>query len=379
MRQIGSAKSETFSNLALVAVALVTLLLAIAALQSIPTASAPEASGHASFQPAGVVHPSPSLIPVNVSVAVAPRNVTLGTSVTFYLNWTGNASGSYQTNRSWQGLPPGCASANVSVLTCAPTQPGVYLVTANTTLEPHTDIGGGASTTSWNKAKLVVYGPLAPAIALSRTNVDAGELLWVNVTVSGGNTSRNDTYSYSGLPPGCTSKNISSLQCTPISNGSYRIRVNVSQLGESTANATANLTVYPPFSLTIAFWPPYGVAGQVLTIYANASGGRAPYTWSYAALPPGCAPVNASSLSCAPSQVGRFNITVTVTDHNGGRVSANRTLSVFASAPGGGSGSGTSNNPLMPLLLDGGVALALILGGVAVYLATRKRSSGRRR
>ena len=378
MRRIRSAKNETSSNLALAAVALVALFLAAGALQSAP--AAPRAASHTLYHAAGIVRPSPSFPPVSVSVAVTPKGVAPGTPVTFYLNWTNNASGSYQTNRSWHGLPPGCTSANVSLLTCTPTQPGVYLVSANTTLEPHTDIGGGASTTSWNKANLTVFGPLVPAITLSKASTDAGEPLWMNVTVSGGNSSRNDTYSFSGLPPGCTSKNTTSLQCTPISNGSFRIRVNVSQLGEAQANATANLTVYPPLSLAIAFWPPYGVTGQVLTIYANASGGRAPYTWSYAALPPGCAPVNASSLSCAPSQVGRYNITVTVTDHNGGRVSANRTLPVFATSPVSTPPSGNSpNGALMSLLLDGGVALALILGGVAVYLATRKRNYGRRR
>ncbi len=64
-----------------------------------------------------------------------------------------------------------------------------------------------------------------------------------------------------------------------------------------------------------------------------------------------------------------------VTDSNAFRVSANRTLPVLATAPSSGS-SAAPASPLMPLLIDSGIALAIILGGVGVYLGSRR---GRRR
>ena len=312
----------------------------------------------------------PPLAP-NVSVSVRPLTAYIGQSVTFSENWTGNASGSYQTNRTWFGLPPGCVSANVSVLTCDPSASGSYSVTVNVTLEPHTDTYGGQNATSWNKAKVTVFAPLASHLAASRKSTDVGQNVWFNASVSGGNATANDTYVYSGLPTGCSTSNVSSLKCTPITNGTFHVSVTATQSGHSATSPVVNVTVYPPLSVAIAFWPPYGVVGQVLSIYANASGGSGTYTWTYSGLPPGCASENASKLSCAPTQVGRFNITVEVIDSNAFRVSANRTLPVLATAPSSGS-SAPPASPLMPLLIDSGIALAIILGGAGVYLGSRR-------
>jgi hypothetical protein len=62
--------------------------------------------------------------------------------------------------------------------------------------------------------------------------------------------------------------------------------------------------------------------GMNLTIVANVSGGAVPLTFTYAGLPPGCAPVDLPTFPCSPSVAGTYRITVNVTDSVGARQSA---------------------------------------------------------
>ncbi len=53
------------------------------------------------------------------------------------------------------------------------------------------------------------------------------------------------TYSYLGLPPGCTGSNVSSVSCTPEATGHFAIQLTVSDAAGLSAGAWANLTVLP--------------------------------------------------------------------------------------------------------------------------------------
>jgi hypothetical protein len=69
---------------------------------------------------------------VNTAPAIAaflaePSNLTEGQSVSFVLNASG---GTGALNVTYFGLPSGCSTANVTVLTCTPTTAGTYRVTA---------------------------------------------------------------------------------------------------------------------------------------------------------------------------------------------------------------------------------------------------------
>ncbi|MCI4345536.1 MAG: hypothetical protein L3K07_02095, partial [Thermoplasmata archaeon] len=64
---------------------------------------------------------------LGVGVVVTPEPVSVGGAVTISLRSTGG-SGPY--SYAYAGLPPGCASQNLSALTCTPTQPGNYTVQA---------------------------------------------------------------------------------------------------------------------------------------------------------------------------------------------------------------------------------------------------------
>ena len=62
------------------------------------------------------------------------------------------------------------------------------------------------------------------------------------------------TYTYTGLPPGCTSQNASSLVCIPTAAGTYSVTVFVNDSAQNSVNATISLTVttvsVPTYSVT---------------------------------------------------------------------------------------------------------------------------------
>jgi hypothetical protein len=61
------------------------------------------------------------------------------------------------------------------------------------------------------------------------------------------------TYEYSSLPPGCSSRDTSTLSCTPIAAGDYTVEVTVSDLVSDTASAKVSLTVTPPAEYPVQF------------------------------------------------------------------------------------------------------------------------------
>jgi hypothetical protein len=141
-----------------------------------------------------------------------------------------------------------------------------------------------------------------------------------------------ERYTYSGLPPGCSSQNTSDLSCSPTSaaHGPYTVSVSVTDnLGHNawgnlsvTANPTSGVPQIDGFSGI-----PVGV-GSPTTISTTVVGGAPPLTYSYSGLPSGCSSVNSASFSCTPTSSGDFSITVTVTDFNHNVVSSTSTLGI---------------------------------------------------
>lgn len=88
-------------------------------------------------------------ISVTDNIADQPGEMMKGSAVKFWDNATGGTgAGSY--TYSYSGLPPGCLSQNLSVLSCTPTQGGVYVVSASAT------DASGATANALNPVKLVV-------------------------------------------------------------------------------------------------------------------------------------------------------------------------------------------------------------------------------
>jgi DNA-binding beta-propeller fold protein YncE len=88
-------------------------------------------------------------------------------------------------------------------------------------------------------------------------------------------------------------------------------------------NTLSAVSASIPLNATLAAIPAVGQVGSAAELLANVTGGRSPYSLSYAGLPPGCASANTSTLSCTPSGPGTFALTVRVTDARGNSTEAN--------------------------------------------------------
>jgi DNA-binding beta-propeller fold protein YncE len=60
--------------------------------------------------------------------------------------------------------------------------------------------------------------------------------------------------------------------------------------------------------------PSYVVKGAPVTISTDVNGGSGSYRYSYSNLPSGCSSANSASFVCAPTQLGQFDVEVSVTD-----------------------------------------------------------------
>jgi len=274
---------------------------------------------------------------------------------------------------SYTGLPPGCASANVTPLACTPTAAGAYTVnltatdvlgnstTVPTTLTVYPVLGGGSLSVS-------AFSPNRPAALVDET-------VTLHVVATGGDGPL--TYAYAGLPPGCASQDTATLPCTPNAAGTFRITATVSDAGGDAAQVPLRLVVDAAISGTlvlVAFVPvPAAIpVGGTTILTANVTGGSSGRTFAYSGLPSGCAGADTPTLPCTPMGPGLYRIGVTVADGAGDRVNATTVLRVAVGAtvppPATAPAVGFTTDQILTALL----AVAVLLGVVG-YLAGRRR------
>ena len=162
-----------------------------------------------------VVHPDPTVgtpralyNPVDVNVADPLTVVVTG------------GSGGY--TYSWGKTLTGCVGGTTSTLTCTFASP--FIVPLNATV---TDSNGYVVHSK--SLNLTVVASTSVSLSENRSNLDVGERIQFASTATGG--SPPYSYSYSGLPLGCTSQNTPLLNCTPTVNGTFSVSVNVSDSG----------------------------------------------------------------------------------------------------------------------------------------------------
>jgi hypothetical protein len=246
------------------------------------------------------------------SVAVpsaSPRSsVDLGQSATFSTTASGG-TGSY--TYSWSGLPAGCSSSNSPDITCTPSSTGSFSVTVTVV-----DSDGGTAT-SGALSFTVNTDPEVRTPTASPPAVDLGQSVTFSASATGG--SGTYTYSWSGLPSGCRSSSSADITCTPSSVGSFSVTVTVvDSYGETATSGTLLFTVNTaPAIGTPTASPPVVDVRQSVTFSASATGGSAPYTYTWSGLPIGCSPTSSPDITCSPSSVGSFSVTVTVVDSDG--------------------------------------------------------------
>jgi len=144
---------------------------------------------------------------------------------------------------------------------------------------------------------------------------------------------------------------------TPTQQGTFTFTVDnvpFNQPGAPPSQGTYSITVNPPLPLQVVL--PAGGSdlspGTVGVAYAQnffLSGGVAPYMWSVASgqLPPGLALVstaapndNNNQLAGTPTQAGKFDFTMKVTDSSGQTASQQFSLTINDQGSGSGGGGG---------------------------------------
>jgi len=291
--------------------------------------------------------------PALESFTANPPTVDVGTMTTFTTVVRG---GTTPYAYSYGGLPPGCGSQNASTWACVPTVVGRYNVSVTVVDASGNSTGGTAPLT-------VVDRPSIQAFFAVPAAVDVGERTLLSVQASGGTGSIS--YRYVGLPPGCASQTVPTLPCSPTSAGNYTVNVTASDAVGAWVSASLALPVASlgsgsgPFLTGFSFVPGALVLGNATTISVNASGGIGFLSYRYTGLPPGCTGVNASSMACAPTAAGIFDVSISVADATGTVVSVSGNLTVYPI--GGGAGATISAFSAAPSAFDLGGSTVLVV------------------
>lgn len=226
----------------------------------------------------------------------------------------------------YAGLPPGCAPANSSEITCSPTAPGEFSVFLTVT-----DSEGNSSLIV--VASAVVADPSVPSFSAAPSPVTVGNRTILSAPVANGTPPY--AYRFVGLPPGCPSQDVPTFPCYPGAAGNYSVTVDVTDRWGETNRSSLVLSVWPlglGTSIRLASFvatPEEIPLGNSTTLQAVATeqGGR-PLTYNYSGLPPGCASASNSTLACAPTVSGAYTVVLNVTDGTGARVSTGTHLLV---------------------------------------------------
>lgn len=143
-----------------------------------------------------------------------PLNVSVNASAV-----VGGSNLSSNWEYRWSGLPTNCTSANVSNLSCDPTQTGTFSVSVTVT-----DASDGETGTSAAVSISVHTDPTITAFSVTPGSVAVGGSLTFQVTAQGGTPPLS--YVYLGLPAGCAG-NSSEVICMPTSPHVYNTFVYV--------------------------------------------------------------------------------------------------------------------------------------------------------
>ncbi len=242
------------------------------------------------------------------SFLASPPQIALGGSTYFNSSVSG---GTPPYTYAYGSLPPGCSSSNTSSLFCTPSKVGNYSVGLTVTDSAGLYTTGSTTLTVGNPA-----GPLITAFTATPSSFTLGKSTMIAVTATGG--SPPYTYAYTGLPAGCTSSSAASISCTPTAAGTAHVNVTVTDTKTLKSSGTTLVTVNAlPTVSSFTASPAAVSAGGTTTLSVAVSGGTSPFTYSYSALPPGCATANTASLVCTPTTVGNYTPSVTAVDADG--------------------------------------------------------------
>jgi len=260
------------------------------------------------------------------TITISPTSlpvVTIGTAFSQTLTGSGGNT-PYTWSLASGAFPAGISLTSAGVISGTTTAAtGNYSVTARLT-----DASGCQVTRAYT---LTVSCPTLSMSPASLSGGTQGTVYSQTITASGGTSPYAWSVPLGSLPPGLTLNGSSGvLGGTPTTPGSYSFTVRATDTRGCLVDRGYTLAIACP---TLTVNPTSLVAGTLGVAYSttsfSATGGTAPYTWSYTGtLPTGTNITSAGLLSGTPNGApGTYNITVTVTDAN--LCTGNRALSIL--------------------------------------------------
>jgi hypothetical protein len=288
-----------------------------------------------------------------VSVVADVSAIDVGQTVEFTVKTSGG-SGNLTYAWSWgtvaDCLPPG------STLSCQAKGAGLFGVSVSVR-----DVGGS---TAPGSAAVRIYTLPQATIEGPAGATEVGVWTVFSLLPTGG--AGGDRAGWSGTPAGCTHPDALSVRCQWSTAGTYSLSGYVTdRVNGTSAPASLTVTVLTAVTARLSASPTPGLEHAPTKFTVTVSGGEAPFRIAWTGLPAGCAPANASVVSCRPGATGTFVVTAEVTDALGVNASANATYSVGPSLLG-----------LPPALAEGliaGIWIAIVALAIVVTLLRGRR------
>lgn len=190
--------------------------------------------------------------PLSATAGVNRSAADVGQSLTFDCSTTG---GLPAYTYGWAFGDGGTAATTVFTVSHTYSVPGSY--TASCTVDDHTDSSATGLVSVTISAAPTVAAPTASPVG----SVFEGRSVTFNVSATVG--SGGLSYSWAGLPSGCSSANASNITCDPTGSGTFSIVVTVTDSnGGSAQSVPLNFTVKPTF-LGLPATEGYGLAGGI--------------------------------------------------------------------------------------------------------------------
>lgn len=174
--------------------------------------------------------------PAIASFSASPNPVAVDQTTTISASVSG---GTTPYSYSYSGLPTTCLSGDEPSISCTPVVTGNYTITL--TVTDNTGLTASKTIVLEVENTVTDTGPTISGFSATVNPVGEGNSTVLEVTATGGVTPY--TYSYSGLPGGCSSFNTASLSCTPTSSGNFNITVTVTDHDGKTASMSLQLEV----------------------------------------------------------------------------------------------------------------------------------------
>jgi len=222
-------------------------------------------------------------------------------------------------------LPPGLTLTGPGVLSGTPTAPGTYTFVIEST---------DANNCTGARGYTVVIDPCLVVSPDSLPNGTVGTAYSQQLTGTGGTPPITFAVSFGTLPAGLTLSPAGLISGTPTAGGISLFTVDASATSGCSTSKDYYIVVNPTGCPTITITPtvlPNGQTGQNYNQSLSASGGAAPYTFTFLTgeLPAGLTLSAGGTISGTPIESGIFTFTVAATDSNGCTGTTTITLSVF--------------------------------------------------